>query len=153
MVKINNTNIVHVVLGHSYLVYFLGLVAGLLFDSVFGIPFVIKNNQTIGLLLLIIGPLLIYSAQATSRSKHYRKTELPFARFARGPYAFTRTPTHLGLGVTMLGLAFLFSSLALLVATVICFFVTRYIFIRKEERILVERYGDDYRAYQRKVRF
>lgn len=147
-------NVIHVVLGHSYLFYFAGLLVALLFDTFTHFP--ITNTHTdnqLGIVLLVVGTMLIYWAQKTTRTGHHRKEDLPYTRFARGPYKVTRSPTHMGIGIMLLGLALIFNSLALLVSTVICFFITRYIFIRKEETLLVDRYGDDYRAYQKKVRF
>lgn len=146
-------NLVHIVLGHSYLFYFAGLLVAVLFDTFNHIPIMnMRSDNQLGLILLIAGTILILWAQKTTRTGHHRKSELPYTRFARGPYTITRSPTHMGIGIMLLGLSFIFNSLALLVSTMLCFFITHYIFIRKEEKLLVDRYGDDYRAYQKKVR-
>jgi protein-S-isoprenylcysteine O-methyltransferase Ste14 len=151
---INKTNLVHVVLGHSYLFYFLALIVGILFDMVVGVRFSGQNDMLVGFILLILGTGIIYLAQNTSRKAHHRnKKESGYMRFMNGPYKFTRSPTHLGLGVTMVGLSFVLQSVSLFALALLAFLITRYIFIAKEEKILLENYGEDYLEYKKHVTF
>lgn len=153
-ITINKTNLVHVVLGHSYLFYFLALIMGILADLVIRIRFSGTNDVLVGFILLILGTGLIYLAQNTSRKAHHRtKKESGYIRFMNGPYKFTRSPTHIGLGLTMVGLSFVLHSVSLFVFALIAFLITRYIFIWKEEKILMENYGEDYREYKKHVTF
>lgn len=149
----DNINLVHIILGHSYLFHFFGLLVAVIFDAFVHYPITANPQNGLGLFFLFVGTLLIYWAQKSTRGGHHRKSDLPYTRFARGPYKVTRSPTNLGIGVMMLGLSFIFNSLSLLVITTFCFFLARYVFIWKEEKLLVERYGDDYRMYRKKVKF
>ena len=70
----------------------------------------------------------------------------------RGPYRFTRNPMYVGLVALYTGLALAQNRLwpfALLPVVLAILIVG---VIRPEERYLEERFGDDYRAYKRRVR-
>ena len=69
-----------------------------------------------------------------------------------GPFRFTRNPIYLAMGVGMAGIALAVNSLALLVMIVPWAVVMRYGVIAREERYLEGKFGDDYRAYCRRVR-
>ena len=70
----------------------------------------------------------------------------------QGPYRFSRNPMYVGLAAAYTGLALVlnrlwpFAFLPLVLALIVVFV------IRPEERHLEERFGDDYRAYKRRVR-
>lgn len=148
-------SLVHVVLGHSYLMYFFWFLIGFTLYLVFpAYPFLKGNAKELGLLFLMAGTLLVIWAQGTSRKTHSERNSTPsWDDFYHGPYTVTRSPTHLGLALTMLGAAFIFNSICLLVTAVISFFLTRYIFVKKEEQMLSKKYGVTYREYQKHVRF
>lgn len=155
-ITINKTNFVHVVLGHSYLFYFLALILGILADVFIRVRLVGDNHPSLGFIAIVVGTILIYWAQNTSRQAHHRKGSSSvsgYMRFMGGPYEFTRSPTHLGLGLMMVGVSFVLQSVSLLVCSIVAFLVTRYIFIWKEEKILAENYGEDYIEYKKHVKF
>ena len=155
MPTVNKNGLVHVVLAHSYLFYFAGLLAGFIIDMEWGYVFSPIKADGIGLILLIAGPLLISWAQSTSRRTkvHRHGKDVMHNHISQGPYAFIRSPTNLGIGIMMLGLALVFQSVPLIITTVISFFITRYIFIRQEERLLLEKYGAPYKEYRKRVHF
>ncbi len=150
----NKSNLIHLVLGHSYFVNVAGLLIGLLIDLFHHVRFYNTNLSYIGFLLIFVGPILIYWAQHTSRSGHHHKREDGpiWQDFAHGPYKLTRAPTHLGIALMILGLGFILGSYAVVITTLVAFAITRSVFIGKEEAILVEKFGDPYRTYQKKVR-
>ena len=67
-----------------------------------------------------------------------------------GSYRFVRHPSYFGALLTMLGWALVFRSIAglLLTAAMSILIIVR---IRAEEDFLVQRFGDQYRAYQRQT--
>ena len=69
-----------------------------------------------------------------------------------GPFRFTRNPLYLALGLVLAGLAFATNSLAVAVMIVPWTIVMRYGVIAREERYLEGKFGEDYRAYCRRVR-
>ena len=85
-----------------------------------------------------------------------RTTILPFQEASRfvavGPYRFTRNPMYVGLAAVSLGVALILRALwAAPFVLGACLFLDRFV-IRAEEVHLEARFGDDYRAYQRRVR-
>lgn len=85
-----------------------------------------------------------------------KTTILPFktaTKFvASGPYRFTRNPMYVGLTTISLGVALLLRDLWTVPLVLVASFVIDRFVIRGEERHLEARFGDDYRAYKRRVR-
>ncbi len=155
MFHINPKNLVHSVLGHSYMVFFVGLVLGSLGDLYIPVHFPNGDLKFVGTLFLFIGPLLILWAQKTSsktRKLRYEGDSV-IDTFARGPYAFTRSPTHYGIGIMVLGYSFIIGSIWLVLSTVIAFIIAKMFFLKKEEKILKQKYGEGYDDYKKKVKF
>ncbi|MCU0660142.1 MAG: hypothetical protein MUD00_00805 [Candidatus Pacebacteria bacterium] len=144
---------VHAVLAHSYLMYFFAVVAGLLLDLTIPIKIIPDHIATaIGMVFLFAAPALIIWAQMTSHRFEKEKNKTDALNFFKGPYVFTRSPTHLGLDMLVIGFALILNSLFLVVFSLVSFFLTRSIFVRKEERILGQKYGDQYHKYRKSVR-
>jgi|SRR3989344_868420 len=144
---------VHHVLAHSYSFYFLFLLLGVFLDLFF--PIRIFNNSImvpVGVLLLIMASLLILWAQKTSRD--FRKEEnINKETFCRGPYCYTRSPTHWGLFLLMLGFGVVINAVFIILFTIISFIVTKLVFLKKEESILADKYGTPYLEYKKSVKF
>lgn len=146
--------VVHHLLFGSYSVYLFSVVLGVIFDLF--IHFEIFSYfifDYIGFVFIVTGSLIAYWAQFTSG--HY-KEELAKLKnksyFNRGPYRYMRTPTHTGLFVMAIGLAFLINSLSSVVFTIIAHIVTKFFFIRKQEKILENKYGETYIDYKKNVK-
>lgn len=145
---------VHFLLSHSYLVFLFSVILGVIFDIF--IPFNLFLNissQSIGVGLIFIGSIIVYWAQNTSGS--YKEGDPKFENksfFYRGPYKFTRNPTHFGLLIMTLGLALLINSLFSIIFTLIAHILTKFFFVKKQEKILENKYGEVYLEYKRKVK-
>ena len=69
-----------------------------------------------------------------------------------GPYRFTRNPMYLGMVAVLTGVGLLLGSLSpFIVVPLFIFLIQRY-FIQHEERILSNRFGDEYRKFAARVR-
>ncbi len=145
---------VHFILSHSYIVFLFAVVFGLILDVI--IPFDIFGGyvyQYVGASMIILGSFLIYWAQSTSKStKKKMEKEGEPRNFARGPYKYSRNPTHIGLGAMTLGLAFILNSLFGVILVVIASLITKFVFVKEEEALLEEKYGQTYRDYKKQVR-
>ncbi len=154
--KIDKSFLVHTVLGHSYLVYFATFLLGLLIDTKFALRFDAPFLTPVGFVLMFIGPALILWAQHTSHKLAVKQITVdPTTHthdFFRGPYTFSRSPTHLGLFLMIIGLGFLFNSISIVVTTLIAFVITKVFFLPKEEKLLQEKYGDEYKQYKNQVK-
>ncbi|KKP64099.1 MAG: hypothetical protein UR62_C0020G0001, partial [Candidatus Nomurabacteria bacterium GW2011_GWF2_35_12] len=67
-------------------------------------------------------------------------------------YCYTRSPTHFGLFLLMLGFGIITNALFIIIFSVISFIITKFVFIRKEEKILAEKYGIPYLEYKKSVK-
>lgn len=145
-------NSVHEVLAHSYFVYFLLFLLGIFLDLVF--HFKTFNSYImipIGSILIFFASLLIFWAQITTQN--LTKETLTKETFFQGPYKFTRIPTHIGLFILMLGFGILINATFIVIFSIIFFIFNKIIFLRKEEKILEEKYGAPYIEYKKLVRF
>lgn len=142
---------VHNVLAHSYASYFVSFLLGLFFHFLF--PLKILNHpaiQSVGFGLIALSTLLILWAQKTSRNLDHG--EISKESFCRGPYCYTRMPTHWGLLILMLGFALTINSFFVALFTLIFFILTKIVFINKQESILIEKYGHPYVEYKKSVK-
>ena len=112
----------------------------------------------VGILLIPVGMLLV--VWANYGLLHIGKIGLrdrepmqkPSNLVLVGPFRFTRNPIYLGCLLMMLGLVTVWSSVVTAFLLIIVYIVFRYIFIKREEIILEEEFGDEYRDFKRRVR-
>jgi protein-S-isoprenylcysteine O-methyltransferase Ste14 len=99
---------------------------------------------------------LILAVGAAREMRRARTAILPdrttTALVTSGPFRLTRNPLYLSLGLLLAGAAFAMNSLAVLAMIVPWAVVMRYGVIAREERYLERKFGEDYRAYRRRVR-
>lgn len=144
-------NTVHRVLAHSYYVYFLLFLVGISLD--FFLKIKIFNNPWVGyfgFFLLVLATFLIFWAQYTSHTLN--KDNITKETFCRGPYCYTRSPTHLGLFLLMLGFGMVTNAFFVVLFSIIAFILTKVTFLNKQEKILEERYGAPYSEYKKSVK-
>jgi protein-S-isoprenylcysteine O-methyltransferase Ste14 len=144
-------NKVHKILAHSYFVHLLFLVMGLSLDSLY--PLTIFSHTAIrscGFILLALATVLILWAQATNRTLD--TTPLTVKTFMEGPYKYSRTPTHWGLLLLVIGYGIISNSVFIVLSTLIAFVVTKSIFVKQQEDALTMKYGAPYLEYQKLVK-
>ena len=144
---LHNIGVVIVSLGLAYL--------GTIVDSWLAIPGFSSPLATVfGTLLISIGFLLRVWAVAHFYSHQMRVISLePQGSFVTaGPYRYSRNPLYLGANVfCFFGAALLFGSPAALILTILHLpFVN--LMIRREERQLEQKFGDQFRTYKTRVR-
>lgn len=69
-----------------------------------------------------------------------------------GPYRFTRNPIYFGCLLMILGLVIVWSSVVIAFLLVVVYIIFRYVFIKREEIILEEEFGEEYRDFKKRVR-
>ena len=74
------------------------------------------------------------------------------ALIRHGLYRWSRNPMYVGAVLLLTGVAILLGSLTPLLVVIAFFALLRVGFVRREERLLEETFGDAYRAYRRSVR-
>jgi len=142
---------VHGILAFSYFLYLAFFLVGVFLDSVFNLN-IFRSTLFVyaGGLLIILATALIFWAQKTSRN--LKKTTLTKESFCKGPYRFTRIPTHWGLFFLMIGFGFVNNGVFMILLTLFSYFVTKYGFLKKEEDILEKKYGAPYLEYKKSVK-
>ena len=112
----------------------------------------------IGLVLLPIGMILViwanYALLFIGRIglRAREPMQRPSGLVVVGPFRFTRNPIYLGCVLMLLGLVIVWSSFITAIGLVLVFVVFRYIFIKREEKILEEEFGTKYRDFKKRVR-
>lgn len=144
---------VHIVLSQSYSVYLFGIIIAVVLDFIYPIKF---DNQILvytGIILLVLGTVITYWAQesASQSKKDMMERKCP-RNFTTGPYKFSRRPTQIGLTLATLGFGLVSGSFFVVLATIFAYFITRFIFLPHQEKILMEQYGDAYCDYREKVK-
>lgn len=147
-----NRNNVHIVLAYSYSIYLLLFLLGIFFDLVFGFKILnLPLLAPIGMALILLATGLIYWAQRTSRN--LKIENLKKESFCKGPYCLTRTPTHWGLFLLILGFGLTINALFIIIFAIVSFVFTKLTYIKKEEKMLEKKYGAPYLEYKKSVKF
>lgn len=148
------SGIIHVLLSQDYAIFFLAVVLGVVCDIFFSLH--IFNGvlyQNIGFIFIIVGTIIVYWSQATTRQMSKMVTQNRDVNFfLQGPYKYTRNPTNFGLTLLVLGLGFLINSLFSVIFILITYIISKSFFIKKQDAILKERYGEVFEEYKKKVK-
>ncbi|MFW9769780.1 MAG: methyltransferase family protein [Candidatus Thorarchaeota archaeon] len=110
-----------------------------------------------GLLLLPPGMFLVVWANYTLLHigrislRDREPMQRPSTLVQTGPFIFTRNPIYLGNLIMLLGLVIVWSSIVTLIGLILIYFVFKY-FIKREEIILEEEFGEEYRDFKNRVR-
>jgi protein-S-isoprenylcysteine O-methyltransferase Ste14 len=144
--------LVHYVLSHSYLMFFIAVMLGMILDYFFPIQIIPREYSLVGIMFMVFGSLLVYWAQSTSRASKVEMETLGTREFARGPYKYSRNPTHIGLAIVTLGFGIIMQSFFIILLLVIVYTLSKLVYLRKQEKILEAKYGETYTTYKKKVR-
>ena len=142
---------IHKILAHSYATHFLFFLLGIVLDLWLG--FKIFSGELpliLGFLLLGAGTALILWAQGTS--KNMNKENITKETFCRGPYCYTRSPTHWGLFFLTLGFGILTNAIFVVILSIAAFVISKLTFLNQEEKLLAFKYGEPYMEYKRSVK-
>ena len=142
---------VHSILAHSYSVYFFLFLIGLSLDFIFGYK-VFSGVAPVGFFFLFLATGIIFWAQKTGRDLR-KVVEVKTEHFCRGPYCYTRIPTQWGLFLLMLGFGIIIDSFFVILFTFAAFFISKFVFMGKHDKILIQKYGSAYAEYKKLVRF
>ena len=107
-----------------------------------------------GLLLLAAGGIL--NLLADRDFKRFDTTVKPFEYSNKlvtsGVFKLSRNPMYLGMVLFLFGESILFGSLSPFIISIIFMVLLHFIFIKPEEKILLEKFGEEYEVYRNKVR-
>lgn len=98
-------------------------------------------------LLTVIGPVISFFRAATTIKPFHDSSAL----VATGMYRYTRNPMYVGMVIVLLGIAMRFGDLSPFVMPILFVPVLTARVIKHEERMLEERFGDEYRNFKKSV--
>lgn len=106
--------------------------------------------------LLVTGAGVVVHISASNRFRHHHTTTAALARPATlvtdGPYRYSRNPMYLGGVLMLLGLAMVLGSTTPLLGLALWVVWMQAHFIRREETLLRDAFGETYDAYRAQVR-
>ncbi|MEK7128654.1 MAG: methyltransferase [Patescibacteria group bacterium] len=140
------------ILVHSHYVFFLLFLIGVTLDLIFQVS-IFSSSILIpaGFTLLVFGTFVIIWTERTSHN--FKQDSLDKHAFYSGPYRYTRNPTHFGLFLLVMGFGFIANAFFVVLTTLISFFIEKFIFQAKTEKMLEEKYGASYLEYKKVVKF
>ncbi len=108
----------------------------------------------VGAPLLVIGSLIIlYSKQALSKQQQPSEPGVATTMIIdNGMFSYSRNPLYTGLTICYCGLSFAIDNAWLLALLPITLIAVQITLIKPEERYLEQKFGNKYRAYQKRVR-
>ena len=107
-----------------------------------------------GAVLFILGaaPAILVNQRFSQAGTTIVPLEVSKTLVTDGLFRYSRNPIYLGMTVSLLGAALFLGSLSPFVIAPLFIRIIQTRFIVHEERILVETFGEEYRAYKAKVR-
>lgn len=131
------------------------LLVGVLLSLAFPVSFLPRVvTLLVGIAFLLLPFVLGFAALRAMRCARtsvnpYRPTTV---LLTEGPFRVSRNPMYLGMAIQYVGLALLFNSLWAMVLLPLALLVVHLTVIKREERYLELKFGEEYRAYKAKVR-
>lgn len=135
--------------------FFIGVCSILIFHFIIPVIQIIYMPWKLsGLVLIIVGIYLNLSAD--NNFKRNSTTVKPFqesnALIVNGVFKFTRNPMYLGMTLILLGESILLGTLSSFTVPVTFLLIMQYRFIKTEESMLKETFGEEYIKYQQRTR-
>ncbi len=147
----NHKHEIHRTLAHSYTFYFTFLLLGILMDFIFPIKiFTTSFTLPTGFLFLVLGTVIILWAQLSYVNVDSK--EIAKEHFCKGPYCYTRNPTHWGLFLSILGFGLIANGFFIVLFTVLSHLLAKLTFIKKYESVMLHHFGAPYEEYKKSVK-
>lgn len=108
----------------------------------------------LGVPLILVGVSLTIWADSLFKKRNtpVKPTEMPVTFVTEGPFRISRHPMYLGMAVILLGVAVILGSALPFAFPILFIVLMERLFITLEETNLERAFGEDYRAYKKRVR-
>jgi protein-S-isoprenylcysteine O-methyltransferase Ste14 len=105
---------------------------------------------------IVAGAVLLLGGWSVLLMRRSGQSENPWkpttAIIERGPYRLTRNPMYLQMVIACIGVAVILGNVWILLLAFVCAWVLQVLAIHPEEEYLERKFGEQYRAYKRRVR-
>lgn len=131
------------------------LLVGVLLSLIFPVNFLPRVVAVVvGAVCFLLPFVLGFAALGAMRRARtsvnpYRPTT---ALLTEGPFRLSRNPMYLGMVIQYVGLALLFNALWAIALLPLALVVVHFTVIKREERYLEQKFGEEYRVYKASVR-
>ena len=120
---------------------------------IFRNQFSLTNSlMIIAFILLILGTIVLFIS-LINLGKYYTPSPIPKGLVTKGIYSKVRHPIYLSLEILFIGLSLLFKSLVGLLLTVLLIIPFHLYRKRKEEKLMLEKFGKQYIEYKKRTWF
>jgi protein-S-isoprenylcysteine O-methyltransferase Ste14 len=135
------------------IIQFLGLIIGIIFEYFFPTKmFPPHTSEILGIVLIILGSIIIFSAQKASAAFRARERRGEVRVFHKGAYRWFHNPTSFALALLVIGLGFILNSLMIVLLSAVGYWLSYIVYEEKKQRIMTEKYKDDYTNYKKKIK-
>ena len=137
------------------LLFLIALLLGIAMDLFFPADVFERRwlGHAVGWPVFLLGVALVLSARKTMHQASVDPRFKPVGRMiTTGLFAFTRNPLYLTVSIIYAGLAIVFNTWWPLMLYPALFAILHFGVVRREERYLETRFGDEYRDYCKRVR-
>lgn len=137
------------------LIFAVTLAVGLLLQRFFPKKFLPRRAGIIpGAICIGLASVIVGSGFQAMRKAHTNidPREPATTVVTDGPFRYTRNPLYLGLTLTYAGISFLSNALWAILLLPVVLVVMTYGVIKREERYLEQKFGEQYLSYKAKVR-
>jgi len=120
---------------------------------IFRSQFSLTNSLTIlSLILLVLGAIFLFIS-LINIGGYYTPSPIPKGLTTKGIYSRVRHPIYLSIDILFIGLSLIFTSVIGLLLTFLIIIPFHLYRMKKEERLLAEKFGKRYREYKDKTWF
>lgn len=143
------------ILAHTYSWYFFLLLLGVFLDILFPIRvFHSTLVAPVGFSLLTIATVLIIWAESTHHHRLAKEHVEEHGKKAlcKGPYCYTRHPTHWGIFLLLIGFGVFLNAFFVMLLTLFSFIFAKLTFLKKHDLVMLEKFGGHYKDYKKSVR-
>lgn len=119
------------------------------FKQLFFAPF-----NYLGIAAIIIGIVMVLASAFLFKQKNTTIKPLEESTYLvqEGLFKYSRNPIYLGMTISLLGVGLFLGSLTPFFVIPLFVWLIQTLFIEQEEKMLEEKFGDEYRQYKQKVR-
>jgi protein-S-isoprenylcysteine O-methyltransferase Ste14 len=135
------------------IIQFVGVIFGVFLSVLFPTKMVSDTlAQVLGIIFIVVATVLIFWSQKTSAKFRMREKKGELLDFHTGPYKWLSNPTSFSLAILVIGFGFLMNSVMIICLSAVGYWLSYIIYEEEKQKIMTEKYKDDYTNYKKKVK-